>query len=180
MEIGYDSLIWTSRVCVRIPEKSLAPSLFYHRGVYRILSNIWEGAFCENCQKVSAINYFNKKLNLKCLIGFLIHLSSSLIVFQEVVLSLSCIYWTEWNQQKCWYRNILFNVFLHRLGIMKQCRSKWFQVNLQSLEICTAHKIRLAINDFLSKCGQIHSFLRICSYLPKKSLMEDFILRGVI
>ena len=32
------------------------------------------------------------------------------------------------------------------------------------------------MKDFLSKCDQIRGFLRICSHLLKKSLMENFIL----
>ena len=33
--------------------------------------------------------------------------------------------------------------------------------------------------DFFSKCDQIRSFLRIWSYLMKKTLMENFIFRAV-
>ena len=36
---------------------------------------------------------------------------------------------------------------------------------------CT--KIKFSIKDFFSKCNQIHSFLRICSHLLKKSLMKS-------
>ena len=39
----------------------------------------------------------------------------------------------------------------------------------------TAQKIKFSIKDFLSKCEQIRSFLRIWSHLLKKSLMENFI-----
>ena len=35
--------------------------------------------------------------------------------------------------------------------------------------------MKFSIKDFFSKCDQIHSFLRICSHLLKKSLMENFI-----
>ena len=35
------------------------------------------------------------------------------------------------------------------------------------------------IKDFFSKCDQIHSFLRICSHLLKKSLIENFICCAV-
>ena len=37
----------------------------------------------------------------------------------------------------------------------------------------TAQKMKFSIKDFLSKCGQILSFLRIGSHLLKKSLMEN-------
>ena len=40
----------------------------------------------------------------------------------------------------------------------------------------TAQKIKLSIKDFFSKCDQIRIFLRILSYLLKKSLMENFII----
>ena len=39
----------------------------------------------------------------------------------------------------------------------------------------TAQKMKFLIKDFFSKCDQIRSFLRICSHLLKKSLMEKFI-----
>ena len=38
---------------------------------------------------------------------------------------------------------------------------------------CT--KMKFSIKDFFSKCDQIRSFLRTCSHLLKKSLMENFI-----
>ena len=38
---------------------------------------------------------------------------------------------------------------------------------------CT--KMKFSIKHFFSKCDQIHSFLRICSHLLKKSLMDNFI-----
>ena len=40
-------------------------------------------------------------------------------------------------------------------------------------------KIEFYIKDFFSKCGQIRSFLRIWSYLLKKSLTENFIFCAV-
>ena len=44
----------------------------------------------------------------------------------------------------------------------------WFKRNI------TAQKMKFSFNDFFSKCDQISSFLRIWSYLMKKSLMENF------
>ena len=41
-------------------------------------------------------------------------------------------------------------------------------------------KMKFSIKDFSSKCDQIRSFLRIWSYLLKKSLMENFIFCPVI
>ena len=43
----------------------------------------------------------------------------------------------------------------------------------------TAQKIKFFVKDFVSKCEQIHSFLRISSHLLKKFLLENFILRAV-
>ena len=40
-------------------------------------------------------------------------------------------------------------------------------------------KMKFSIEDFSSKCDQIGSFLRIWSYLLKKSLMENFIFCAV-
>ena len=38
----------------------------------------------------------------------------------------------------------------------------------------TSQKMKFSITDFLSKCDQLRSFLRIWSHLLKKSLMENF------
>ena len=43
----------------------------------------------------------------------------------------------------------------------------------------TAQIMKFSIKDFFSKCEQIRSFLRICSHLLKKSLMENFIFCAV-
>ena len=48
-----------------------------------------------------------------------------------------------------------------------------------TLSFITAQKIKFSIKDFFSKCDQIHSFLRIWSYLLKKSLMVNFIFCAV-
>ena len=40
--------------------------------------------------------------------------------------------------------------------------------------------MKFSIKDLYSKCDQIRSFLRICSHLVKKSLMEKFIFCSVI
>ena len=53
--------------------------------------------------------------------------------------------------------------------------------NLEQIIVCcTAHKMKFSIKDFFSKCDQIRIFLRIWSYLLKKSLMENFIFRAVL
>ena len=39
----------------------------------------------------------------------------------------------------------------------------------------TAQKMKFSIKDFFRKCDQIRSFLRICSHLLEKSLMENVI-----
>ena len=43
----------------------------------------------------------------------------------------------------------------------------------------TAHKMKVSIKDFFSKCDQIRSLLRIWSHLLKKSLMENFVFSAV-
>ena len=44
----------------------------------------------------------------------------------------------------------------------------------------TTQKTKFSIKNFLSKCDQIRSFLRIWSHLLKKSLMENFIFCAVL
>ena len=41
-------------------------------------------------------------------------------------------------------------------------------------------KMKFSIKDFFSKYDQIRGFLRICSHLLKKSLMDNFIFCAVI
>ena len=41
--------------------------------------------------------------------------------------------------------------------------------------VSTAQKIKFSIKNLFSECDQIGSFLRICSHLLKKFLMENFI-----
>ena len=43
----------------------------------------------------------------------------------------------------------------------------------------TAQKLKFSTKEFVSKCDQTHSFLRIGSHLLNKSLMEYFIFRAV-
>ena len=54
-----------------------------------------------------------------------------------------------------------------------------FSCKLVFLEIIviidTIQKMKFSIKDFVSKCDQIHSFLRIWSHVLKKSLMANFI-----
>ena len=39
----------------------------------------------------------------------------------------------------------------------------------------TAQKMNFSIMDFFNKCDQMRRFLRIWSYMLKKSLMENFL-----
>ena len=50
-----------------------------------------------------------------------------------------------------------------------------------SHQFAAAQKLKkwFSINDFFSKCDQIHGFLRVWSHLLKKSLMENFIFCAV-
>ena len=44
----------------------------------------------------------------------------------------------------------------------------------------TIQKMKFSFKEFLSKCDQIHSFLRISLHLLRKSLMENFIFCAVL
>ena len=61
---------------------------------------------------------------------------------------------------------IIFPLFLHLSQVLELRRLS---------QSHTAQKMKFSIRDFLSKCDQIRSFLRIWSHLLKKSLMENFI-----
>ena len=51
--------------------------------------------------------------------------------------------------------------------------------SLNESPIFIAQKMKFSMKDYLSKCDQIRSFLRIWSHLLKKSLMENFTLWAV-
>ena len=54
------------------------------------------------------------------------------------------------------------------------------KINKKSVMTYTAQKMKFFIKDFFSKCDQIGRKLRICSYLLKKSLIENFIFCAVL
>ena len=55
-----------------------------------------------------------------------------------------------------------------------------FQKWKSCLILYTAQKMKFSIKDFLSKCNQIHRFLRIWSHLLKNFLMGNFIFCAVV
>ena len=87
-------------------------------------------------------------------------------------------YWFLWKEKSVKHSPKI----IHRVSFIKYVSFKtsqkiilslgkiysWFKRNI------TAQKMKFSINYFFSKCDQISSFLRIWSYLMKKSLMENF------
>ena len=64
------------------------------------------------------------------------------------------------------------------LFYIRRILKHWFLFIWYSLacnDIFIARKRKFSDKIFFSKCEQIHKKLRICSYLPKQSLMESFI-----
>ena len=66
--------------------------------------------------------------------------------------------------------------------LFTQCQTNMFLKHASVLNrillnkgVVTAQKMKFSIKNFLSKCYQICSFLRIWSHLLKESLMENFI-----
>ena len=59
---------------------------------------------------------------------------------------------------------------------LKCCKSRlsYHSVYKNDSRVDTAKKMKFSIKDFVSKCDQIRSFLRMWSNLLKKSLMENF------
>ena len=60
---------------------------------------------------------------------------------------------------------------------------KWVNIYICSeaatRSVHTTQKMKFPIKGFFSKCDQIRSFLRICSQILKKSLIENFIFCAV-
>ena len=65
--------------------------------------------------------------------------------------------------------------FLNKYNISVCVFVKSYIISDVKMGHCTVQKIKFSIEDFFRKCGQIGSFLRIWSYLLKKSVMENFI-----
>ena len=70
--------------------------------------------------------------------------------------------------------------------LFTQCQTNMFLKHASVLNrillnkgVVTAQKMKFSIKNFLSKCYQICSFLRIWSHLLKESLMENFIFCAV-
>ena len=83
-------------------------------------------------------------------------------------------FWNSWHgYQK---EHIAINWFSDsvQVGIFVAQHEPWIKMNENLLDMWlvtfTAQKRKFSIKDFFSKCGQIRSFLRICSHLLKKSL----------
>ena len=70
----------------------LSPRFISVRGVFRTHSNIYDGAFCVNSWRLSAVDHFRKKLYLRCLTEF----SMRLFQYYFFVLHL----WQIWQLQK--------------------------------------------------------------------------------
>ena len=102
--------------------------------------------------------------------------------------------WTSWHQDvlktssrptnACWvYGSIVYSFIAFVFYCMLSWRLlKYIETELQG--ICfylynTAQKMKFSIKDFLSKCDQIRSFLRIWSHSLRKSLMEIIIFCAV-
>ena len=75
----------------------------------------------------------------------------------------------------------IFNKFRHLLILQKSAILNVWQGPKYTTGIWyNAQKIKFSIKGFFSKFDQIQSFLRICSYLLKKFLMENFIFCAVV
>ena len=77
-------------------------------------------------------------------------------------------------------RNCCFVVVKYKMVDHPGIVDYFSTVSLELLYTCTAQKLKFSIKDFFSKCYQIRSFMRIWSYLLKKSLRENFIFCAVL
>ena len=66
------------------------------------------------------------------------------------------------RKKSCWVKVVCLNIL---------CPQRYGK-GLRRQDKITAQKMKLSIKDFLRKCDQIFSFLRIWSHLLKKSLMK--------
>ena len=115
-------------------------------------------------------------------------LSFSLWISFEPIFSPMSHFYTPWKRLKTYG-------FLTFPGGVQKCDTglKWVNRYIRNLSdglkfyfrqvqanfFHTAQKMKFFIEDFFSKCDQIHKKLRIWSHLLKKSLMENFIFCAV-
>ena len=92
------------------------------------------------------------------------------------------------KQTQTHLNTITLSVFDHFVSLaLKGLNSNITEIGTRSMEVVlvslfltyTVHKMKFSSKDFFNKCDQIHSFLRIWSYLLKKSLMINFIFCAV-
>ena len=67
----------------------------------------------------------------------------------------------------------------HKKSVTYRKKERKLRQNQTSVSGITGQKMKFSIKDFFSKRDQIRSFLRIWSYLLKKSLIENFMLFAV-
>ena len=91
----------------------------------------------------------------------------------SIFVQLNLIFSKSLDNQKTTLKEVRTFSFFKRLKIQ-------FRINISvKVMLCcvinTTQQMKFSITDFLSKCDQIPSFLRIWSHLLKKSLMENII-----
>ena len=60
----------------------------FYQGIFIALWNKWYNVFCKNSQRLNTVNYFCKKLHLRCFTGFCICLRLSFPLFFLLLLPL--------------------------------------------------------------------------------------------
>ena len=73
-----------------------------------------------------------------------------------------------------------FDLQYVKICLSSQKNSSHYPLENRTIERTLLEKMKYSIENFFSKCDQIHSFLRIWSHLLTKSLMENFIFCAVI
>ena len=69
----------------------------------------------------------------------------------------------------------------HELFLLQMDRELLLRIWVELWKLrYTAQKMKFFIKDFFSKGGQIRSFLRFWTHLPKKFLMENFIFCALV
>ena len=111
------------------------------------------------------------------------------LVWMDLATLLSRQYYSYSREVFVFYRCIIIiafafiivlkrNLLLHQFVPRKPCNHHSDCRNLVAQFI--AQKMKFPIKDLFSKCEHIRSFLRIWSYLLKKSLMKNFIFCAVV
>ena len=95
--------------------------------------------------------------------------------FVDVQVTLKCRLTCAWMWHGKYTHLIISYNFIQVIPTLLSCLFSLFDW----LSVPNAHKMKFSFKNFFSNCDQIRSFVQLCSYLLKISLMENIVFCAV-